>query len=60
MRFGAGHPSCPENIEKCKSFIEALVKGNLYEADYDLDPTKPNCEAEQVAEGIRTIQLNQI
>ena len=60
MRFGAPHPSCRENIEKCKSFIEALVKENLYEADYDLDPSKPSCDPNEVAEGIKTIRLNQI
>lgn len=36
MKYGSPHPSCPDNVENCKEYVAALVKGHLYEADYDL------------------------
>ena len=43
MKYGAQHPSCPDNVQKCKEYVADLVKGQLYEDDYDvIDPDSEN------------------
>ena len=43
MKYGASHPSCPENVQKCKEYVADLVKGQLYEDNYDvIDPESDN------------------